>query len=227
MNYELVKEEEKILKRDFMKYVEHSMTMHKLVKEMYSSNLNDAMIVEKYQEEIASLEVKSNHLHAILLEDAIWFISKEAPRANHLRFVIGIINSIFDLERICDHAQRIAQFKSRHEDISDFIKQTITELEKRVQEYAKIIADALENYSVMGNYNNCITQSENFFNLYKAKLYESYNEIDPKNKAKNEALLEFITVLKNLDRTVDHYRNILENFVFIKDPDFFVKNKKI
>ncbi|ADE19349.1 PhoU domain-containing protein [Mycoplasma crocodyli] len=227
MNYDLLKEEEKILKSDFMKYFEHSISMHKLIKEMYKSDFSNEKKCEEFVEEVNSLETKSNHIHAILLEDAVWFISKETPKANHLRFVIGIINSIFDLERICDHAQRIALFKARNKTVSIFMKETVVELENNIENFSNKIYEALLNFKVMNVYNQCIKDSEDFFLNYKNKLYSIYNEIDSMDKSKNGTLIDFVTVLKNLDRTVDHFRNILENFVFINNPDFFVRNKKI
>ncbi|MDE7433614.1 MAG: hypothetical protein K2M43_00445, partial [Mycoplasmoidaceae bacterium] len=41
-------------------------------------------------------------------------MSKNQPVGNHLRFIIAILNSITDLERMADYVMSTAKFFNRH-----------------------------------------------------------------------------------------------------------------
>ncbi|QGZ97623.1 PhoU family transcriptional regulator [Mycoplasma sp. NEAQ87857] len=223
INFTLLKKDEKIIKKQFMDYVAHSITMNQhlinVINQINSNLTNDESFVKIY-----NLEQESNHMHQTILDDAVWLISKEQPIANHLRYFISIINSLFDIERICDYSDRIARFLEKEiNKTSNYEYDLMISLITQVVEFGQMIYDALDSHNVEQIYLELKVKYDLFVNMYKSKTKEILNH----SNINQMHLLSFFTLLKSVDRAVDHYINILENFIFVNDINFFNKHKKI
>ena len=99
-NYQLVKTSEKDLTQHFFKFYNH---VRNEWKKLISILKENKTISDENYKMFKRMENKSNHMEADILDESIWSISRNQPVANHLRFVISIIYSISDLERMADY----------------------------------------------------------------------------------------------------------------------------
>ena len=118
-NYNILLESEKKLKELIIEYIH-------LVHEIHFKLWRD---IEKDKDELRSVLdnverrlQKSKVLEEELLDECIWTISKDDPRANHLRFIISIIYATKDLSRACEYAKAIAKLIVRKSFKVEWIK---------------------------------------------------------------------------------------------------------
>ncbi|MCF0227672.1 MAG: PhoU family transcriptional regulator, partial [Malacoplasma sp.] len=105
INYSMTKESEKILRKAFFNFYDHVYDSWKKLSDTYKRHED---ISDLDLEKFFLYEDKSNSLEAEMLEECIWHISRNTPVASHLRFIISIIYSISDLERMADYVISIA-----------------------------------------------------------------------------------------------------------------------
>lgn len=89
---------------------------------------------------------RSKDLEDELIDECIWTISKDDPRANHLRFIISIIYSTKDISRACDYAQSIAKIIVRSH-LSQQIISTFNPLKNLYLKYIENIIKLSETKS--------------------------------------------------------------------------------
>ena len=105
-NYNILLKSEKKLKELTVSYLA-------LIHEIHQKLWND---VDKHvsSEDISLIfdnterrQKRSLVMEDELLDECIWTISKDDPRANHLRFIISVICSTKDLTRASEYSQSI------------------------------------------------------------------------------------------------------------------------
>ena len=99
-NYGLVRESERELTRNLLKFYRH---VKNNWKDLISSLSKNTTISNEEYQKFQKDENKSNRMEADILNECIWSISRNQPVANHLRFAVSIIYSISDLERMADY----------------------------------------------------------------------------------------------------------------------------
>jgi len=160
------------------------------------------------------------------MDDCVWIISKNQPVANHLRFIIAVLNSIQDLERMADYIVSAAKFFLTHKKLDkDINKLIITVLEKSISTIAKIF-DGMQAKSSIEAYEQTLSIQEEYSDFYNNELKKLAKIIKTKSVADiADILTGAVIVLKHIERNVDHATNISENFVYIKQYDFFFSKK--
>lgn len=156
-------------------------------------------------------------------DDCIWIISKDQPRANHLRFIIAILYSIKDVERMADYAFTIAKILNKEKITSSMIKSMDSLLAKSIAFYDSVIQkiDADDMYECE---ENMYMMFDSFRNDYKAFLKESITELSSSINLANaskfvEYYFNYSIVIKYLDRVVDHALSIYKNFLLIRSKN--------
>lgn len=216
-NYDVLKQSERELHESFMNYCEHICEMWKLISKISSKSKNEIHIFET----VHKMEEQSNHYEASIQDDCIWAISKNQPSANHLRYIIAILNSVKDLERIADYAYSASRFFEKRS-VSDDMRLLIHNLSNDAIKIMKKVFSSLKTKPVMDTYKTTKSAHEIFKKEYKEMISKLVVLI--KVQTPEEVATMFhggIIILKHIERLIDHLTNISENFVFIKQSDFF------
>lgn len=219
INFETLKNSEINLKQMLIDFFAHVLkTENKLLillnkkKKITTRQFNDLVIFER----------QNNKWEAKILDEASWIISKEIPRAQHLRFIIATIRSIKDLERVGDYVVNVARYAYRAKKVNEKIWNI---LELTLKEALVILEDV---------YNNLVSGNKQSKQYYTKKLVPLQMEFSEKYrlifkelgkiifKAKNlDDVLGAFTALKYIERSVDRAVNITENFVYISEANFY------
>ncbi|WP_027123758.1 phosphate signaling complex protein PhoU [Mycoplasmoides pirum] len=224
INYGTLKQSEKELIQKFYEYLEHTYQMHLLL--LKALQQSDLLKTNDLIEKIQNMEKISNITHADLLDECTWMISKEQPQASHLRFVIAIINSINDLERICDYANNLSKFIKHNPNIYKSALQVVEDLESlAIITYQKIF-DFFKNNDAQDTYKYGLKLQEECTNKYLnalkalrtiyAEPTDSFN-----HPHDSKEFVQLVLAIKNIERIVDHIMNIIEHFIYIKESNFF------
>ncbi|MCQ2956733.1 MAG: hypothetical protein MJ233_02600 [Mycoplasmoidaceae bacterium] len=145
------------------------------------------------------------------------------PRAAHLRYLIAIIRSIRDLERMGDFNERIATILQHQKNIDDEIRKIICRLMQGSYDFAKEIYRNLKSgpHQTKDYY---VRRASVLFYEFGDKYRRGFKEVGEKifrsRKDLNNKVAIF-TAIKNIERNADHAFNILENFVYIEEPNFY------
>lgn len=145
-NYNILLKSEKKLKNLILSFTLLAHEIHKKLwidaEKYVDSNLH--IIFDNAERRLK----RSKDLEDELLDECIWTISKDDPRANHLRFIISIIYSTKDISRACEYAQSIAKIIVRSH-LSQNIINTLNPLKelylKYIEDVIKLSESKLEN----------------------------------------------------------------------------------
>lgn len=223
INFNTLIKSENVLRQMFNKNFKHVINMHEQIYEVFRLKKTfDNNFLKKMQ----ILECSSNKLEMDLLAEASWVISKDLPRATHLRFVLAIIRSAKDVERIGDFAYNITRFFCENRNIDKKIKDLLINLIsqsikicKKIQIY---IAENTKNTKKY--YIETATPLIKEFNKMYIRTFNKFNDLIFANKVISKNKLFISNIIKYLDRNVDHAYNILENLIYINDPNFYKNN---
>jgi phosphate uptake regulator len=131
------------------------------------------------------------------------------------------LNSIKDLERIADYAVSAARFFANNK-ISDEMRGIMTDALKASLTATQKIFKALKTKTAMEAYKVCQAAQTTFRKEYTAVITRLTTLLT--NRSGEQVLKLFqgaIVILKHIERIVDHAVNVSENFVFVKQSDFF------
>ena len=224
-NYVLVRTSEKELTQKLLKFYRH-------VKKSWSNLITliskHTKITNNIYKQFQTNENKSNHMEADILNETIWSISRNQPVANHLRFAVSIIYSISDLERMADYVMNsvnIIKNNNFNEEVLDIIKDAyklsydcMNNLLKTLTTKDKIKIDAALAYKL----------ANKTLNDYRIKHKDITKRLSKvifdKNTPKqiDEILSSVSIIIKYSERNIDHAVNIIENFIYVRESNYFV-----
>lgn len=224
-NYVLVRISEKELTQKLLKFYRH-------VKKSWSNLITliskHTKITNNIYKQFQTNENKSNHMEADILNETIWSISRNQPVANHLRFAVSIIYSISDLERMADYVMNsinIIKNNNFNEEVLDIIKDAyklsydcMNNLLKTLTTKDKIKIDAALAYKL----------ANKALNDYRIKHKDITKRLSKvifdKNTPKqiDEILSSVSIIIKYSERNIDHAVNIIENFIYVRESNYFV-----
>jgi phosphate transport system protein len=178
-------------------------------------------------DEVFRMEDISNHFEAQIQDDCIWSISKNEPLANHLRYIVAILNSVKDLERMGDYAVSAIRFFANNQ-VSDEIRNLIVAILKEALTGMNKVINSLKVKPATDTYQICRAAHTLFKKRYSKMLEQLSGILKNRSVEQIEKLFQgAIIIIKHIERLMDHLANISENFVFIKQPDlFFTKQSK-
>lgn len=220
INYDTLKTSENFLKKLFLQFFDHVLESQKF---LYESFYKTKKITDKQFRYLAKCEKQANQFEAQILDEASWIISKDQPRASHLRFLIAIIKSIKDLERMGDFVDRTCFILRRQKNIDPEVKHAVYCLMKDSYEFS---------LKIYRNISSGPHQTKEYYTNYASKYFKSFSksyrnyftkigEIIFNDKKDINRKIAIFTAIKNIERNADHAFNILENFVYIGQPDFY------
>lgn len=223
INFDTLKTSEDGLRKLFLEFFNHVLESQDYLLKKFASSKSLSTVAYNY---IANRERIANQYEAKILDEACWIISKDQPRAAHLRYIIAMLRSIKDLERMGDFVERVSRILHQQKNIDDGIHREIVKLMEESQEFGNKIYKHLLSGSknTREYYKNA---SESF--LHFSSIYRScFKKIGQKIfKAKKDVTskIAIFTAIKHIERNADHAFNILENFVYITEPDFYFRKE--
>ncbi len=209
-NYSMLKESEAELMKNFNNYFKSSID---IFDKLYKGTMTNKKISDTLMNEIHELEKGSDIRYTDLKADCIWIIQKDQPSASHLRFIVAIITSLKDIERMFDHAYSMAKFIIKYKadrKIVNFIKPLCL----------KSLECKNEIYKLFTTRNAGEARSEvekiqmKFYREYKKSIIDAITLIKSNSTSENDSS-GLIIVLKNIERDIDHCDNVVSNFSYI------------
>jgi phosphate transport system protein len=184
------------------------------------------LAIRAYRERVPELcqKVFENEAHINLAERdidnlALDLLAMQQPMAVDLRFVLAVIKSNADLERIGDQAVNVAQR------VMDLIALPPAELDADIPQLAdmaaQMIRQALEAF-VSGNAElaqQTLEMDDNVDRMNQ-EIYVAMDKTMLEQPALIRQALDTIIIARNLERVADHATNIAEDVIFwVKGAD--------
>lgn len=184
------------------------------------------LAIRAYRERVPELcqKVFENEAHINLAERdidhvALDLLAMQQPMAVDLRFVLAVIKSNADLERIGDQAVNVAQR------VMDLIALPQVELEADIPQLAdmtaQMIRQALEAF-VSGNAElaqQTLEMDDNVDRMNQ-EIYVAMDKAMQEHPTLIRQALDTIIIARNLERVADHATNIAEDVIFwVKGAD--------
>lgn len=229
-NYNTLKSAEVELTGRFYQYIDHTREMHETALAALTA-VKDGTDFSGHAQRIFAMERVANLTKANLMDEVVWTISREQPRAGDLRFLTAILCSIIDLERICDYAKGIALFLTRFNKLPGPALELAIGLERlSLAGYGEIFEIFKAREADHAYRHAC--KLRNDFGLAYLKTFKQLGGMlirEPEMLLQNggEMFLNLVILFKHVERIIDHVTNVTEYFVYIKEADFFSSAKKI
>lgn len=220
INFSTLVTSEYELRKLLLNYYEHVIKMQESLLAMCKPNHK---ISKDDWEKMVEMERQCNISEATILDETSWIISKDMPRAAHLRYLIAVIRSIKDLERMGDFAFNVGKYFHNYKvdkNICKILKNIASKSIAVVKTFYKnlqiVRGQSRKYYSTTAT--NLITE---FGIEYKVQFKELGKLIFESNKRLDANAIGAFTAAKNMERNADHAFNIIENFTYISEGNFF------
>lgn len=223
-NYSTLKSAETELTKRFYNYIDHTREMHETALKALVA-VKEGKDFSDHTQRVFAMERVANLTKADILDEATWTISREQPRAGDLRFLIAIVCSISDLERICDYAKGIAWFLTRFNEMPPFALDLAIGLERLgIAGYGEIFEIFKAREADLSYRHACKLRNE--FGQAYLKSFKQLGGMlikDPQMLMQNDGqmFLNLVVLFKHVERIIDHVTNVTEYFVYIKEANFF------
>lgn len=156
-----------------------------------------------------------NELESDINEHSIELICMQAPVATDLRRIMTALKVASDLERIGDYAVNGAKFVKQMNYLSDENKAELKELILMIRTMLSDVLRALESVNV--DHAKEVAESDNKLDVrYREILHSEFSKINLINEDVVERYMNFVLLLKQLERAGDHITNIAEHIVYLK-----------
>lgn len=213
-NYNILLESEKELKKLTIEYLEYVKHIHAKLwyiifekvdrkkDDLISTELNDSM----YRRLDHAEGMNSN-----LVDECVWVISKDNPRANHLRFIISVIQSAKDLERAGNYALTISKTITRRK----ILYKNILLLKPLIERYLKIF----DEYALLYNSSNK-EKIENVENIWEefSEFEHSFTKKIRKSFRSEENEFDYFPisqVIKAIESTIERVKGIFNSSKYV------------
>ncbi len=128
-----------------------------------------------------------------------------------------------------DFVERVATIFRNQKEINKDIQQIICQIMQSSFKFVKEMYNNLQSGSQQSKYFYNNKATEMFYDFSK-KYRIAFKEIGKKiftRKSDLNSKVAIFTAIKNLERNADHAFNIIENFVYISNPDlYFTKESR-
>ncbi len=205
-NYNSLITSEKNLKKMVFEFLEFSLSTHTKLWKYILREEDGHKIIDSIAVRVKEAEQKERDL----VDECIWTISKDDPRANHLRFVISIIYSAKDIAIATSYSLAIAKTFVRKQVnqnhiimVQDLSKNYLELLQKYIKIYKdKKIKDIFEQTEKM--YSEFIELSHEAIKNIRTELTKEDNELD---------YFPISQIVKSMEGTVERIKSIFANAV--------------
>ena len=212
-NYNILLRSEKQLKRLIADYLDVVYQMHfKTWKELNEYDQADYGIVfDNAERRIKRAMLREEEL----IDECIWTISKDGPRANHLRFIISVIYCAKDLTRASEYVASIVKIIVRRnidqqklDLIEPIIKSYLTVIEKIIKIYKSNAEEKFEKVDEL------INQFEQQFDEQERKIREKFK--NHTHSGDEIAYLYVSQIVRLINSTIERIKSVFPSTLFIK-----------
>ncbi len=204
-----IEEEVQQLKEAIMDMAELTISQMKKAKDAYLAN--DSELAQ----EIIHNEKRVNAIELSIDRDCENIFALLNPVASDLRFVISALKINSDLERIGDYADGIADYVV---DLTEKLDPSLVK-ETKIEEMFNIAISMLEDIAIALREDNVklarkVYQKDselNKININASKIITEYINNNPKTVRQS---LFMFSVIRKIERTGDHIKNIAEDLIF-------------
>lgn len=202
---------EKELSNNFVSLFKFCFKMHTRLLEYINKDCINEISLDKFQNyKNKVMELKNN-----IRDDCIWIISKDQPRSTHLRYIIAILYSIKDLERISEYAYNIFFYSYKIKFSDSYKKEMMKILTKSNETFSKLM-NMFENNVVTNLEDAYIEEINKFKDFYKTFVKSNFSKLKLSIDKNTDDFYHFSIMIKYAERTIDHIESIFNNFVIIK-----------
>ncbi|RUM42474.1 MAG: phosphate transport system regulatory protein PhoU [Desulfurobacterium sp.] len=157
-------------------------------------------------------------------EKCVRVLALYSPEATDLRFVVSILKSIVDLERVGDLARDICETAihlAKHPPLKPYV-----DLPRMLQIVSEMLKDSVMAL-LRGDVELAkeVIDKDDIVDSFYDRLFEELTEIAKNNPEHGSLAVRLILVVKSLERVGDHATNIAEYAIYYKTGDV-VKHKK-
>lgn len=221
INFYSLEKSEYELKQSFLEFVDMCYRYHVKASEI----LKQETISDESVSVMLSKKTKAKEKKRDIKDDCIWIISKDQPRANHLRFIVAILYSSRDLERIAEQAYNIVWYSKKiwslaNKNLSKPIKNIVIKCLENSNVFFEKMADIFKSHSDYAKYLDDVKSTIAKFRAeYKLILSEALKDLSLSIDHQVDFIFSFSIVMKYIDRTIDHLWSIYDNFLMIRNKD--------
>lgn len=179
--------------------------MHVLAMEVMSEgNVEKALSIIKMDDFVNNYEEEIN-------DKAVETLALLAPVATDLRIVIAGIKIASDLERIGDYAKNIAEYVIRHGQVDTVVLQFSQLI---VEDFLSMYDHTISAYEAKDAKKAFeIPLEDEKINERFNELVETLDQMVSQNK-KIAHLVQMVAMLRNIERSGDHTKNICEHLIY-------------
>jgi len=187
---------------------------------LVENQINDAIRAlgtgdAKLAEEVMANDMKVNGFEVAIDEQCSQILARHQPAASDLRFVIAVIKTITDLERIGDQAERVARM-AIHLAEKDRPKNQYSDVVALGERVLKMVHDALDAFARMDvqaavAVARCDVAVDNDYESIMRQSITFMME-DPRTISR---VMDVIWSIRALERIGDHARNMCEYVVYL------------
>jgi phosphate transport system protein len=164
--------------------------------------------------QVRAAEEEMNKLHLALDERCFTLLALQQPTAGDLRFLLGAVKSVGDLERIGDQSVSIA--KSAEQLIQEPPLKPLIDIPKMAELARGMVHDSLGSL-VSGDYGlaRTVLLADDAVDSLRDEVFRellTHMTNDPDTVAR---ALQLILISRSLERIADHATNIAEDVIFI------------
>ncbi|WP_412032192.1 PhoU domain-containing protein [Malacoplasma muris] len=212
------------LEKSELELNDNFLSLVSLCRKMYiklATMVDNKIVTQESLDKMEEYHNRVNESRRDIRDDCIWIISKDQPRASHLRYIIAVLYSIKDIERMSDYAYTISRILKKEKITTVMVNRLSSLLGKSIDFYDCII-DVLSKDD-LSEYEEKIQSMFNSFRIdYKNFLTNSI-ELFSKTLSPSDVsqfisyYFNFSIIIKYIDRIVDHCLSIYKNFVSVKN----------
>ncbi len=212
------------LEKSELELNDNFLSLVSLCRKMYiklATMVDNKIVTQESLDKMEEYHNRVNESRRDIRDDCIWIISKDQPRASHLRYIIAVLYSIKDIERMSDYAYTISRILKKEKITTVMVNRLSSLLGKSIDFYDCIIdvlsKDDLSEYeekiqsmfnSFRSDYKNFLTNSIELFS----------KTLSPSDVSQFISYyFNFSIIIKYIDRIVDHCLSIYKNFVSVKN----------
>lgn len=214
-NYKILLQSEKELKKIISEYLEFVYKIH--------SKLWNELNEEDYHKAYDNSERRFKQaliMEDELIDECVWTISKDDPRANHLRFIISVIYCAKDLTRAAEYAQSIAKIIIRKNIEQKYVKA----LDPIVTLYLNVIQKIIKIY--LSTTEDKIEKVDQLYLEFEVMLENNEKKMREKFDEQSKITYLYISQITRLiNSTIERVKSVFPSTMFVKSLSPSTKKK--